>query len=393
MSLLRTVAVFVLLGTALQLGVRAQVPLQPSPRKERPVLEVSLGMFGYDTSELASGRWQTFTDFIDADHLAIAWLTTRKRTAANPGEPTSLHVLVVNIRTGEKKGALSMPTPLSAVRFAGIPDGEFLTCTGGMIRLWSGNARLLHELQLPHDHDCNGWLGEAGFSPSRKSLLLSPQKEPNKDRTRVLLRVDNLSTVAEWVEKCDGINISDNWLAGRCGRPREQKLFIRSFGQTWQPFQPISDTIGTVAFVGDDVLAIGAKNQVAVTTTDGKILFKVSAPDRDIALSFATSLGGARFAGIEGKLRGLRSEPLDMYPFVAQDRVVVYSIPDRRAIYAVNVKGTSPWAPWAPHFNHVALSPEGALLTIVSDDVLRVYRLPPAGAGTPSPILTDDSAQ
>jgi hypothetical protein len=191
------------------------------------------------------------------------------------------------------------------------------------------------------------------------------------------LRVDDLSILAEWVEKCVGVSISDHWLTGRCGPPREQNFFIRALSETWQPFQPVPEPISALSFVGDDILAIGAGNQVVVSTKDGKILFKVSIPDRNFALGFATSARGMRFAAIEGKMRGIKSEPLDMYPFAAQDRVVVYSISNQRAIYAVQVKGTSPWAPWAPHLNHVALSPDGGILAIVSDDVLRVYRLPP----------------
>lgn len=385
MRSIRESSALVLLGIFLSLVARAQTDSQPAPTKDHPQLQIDLRKVGYETSQDTSARRHTSTDFIDANHLAISWLTTHKRTAANPGEPTELHVLVLDVNTGEKKGLQSYSTPISAVRFAGVPDGKFVICTGGLLRLFSEDFKELRELQLPNDHGCHGALETEGTSPSRKSLLLSDPWAQGKNGRKSLLNLETFVVTAEWQENCYVQSISDRWLAGKCGPTRERKFFIRPLDQPWQPFQPVSDPIGAVAFIRDQILAVGAKNQVAVTTIDGKILFKVSLPDHDFALRFATSTGGDRFAAVEGKLRGLRSEPLDMYPFISQDRAVVYSVSDRRAIYVVNVKGTSPWAPWAPHLNHVALSPDGTLLALVSDDILRVYRLPETTPATNFP--------
>jgi hypothetical protein len=115
---------------------------------------------------------------------------------------------------------------------------------------------------------------------------------------------------------------------------------------------------------------------MAVVEVDGKVLFHARLPKKRSFGRPVRSSGGERFAIIENSLRGLTNETLDMYAFPSNDRIVVYSIPDRRAIYAVKVKGTSPGAPWEIHRNRVALSPDGVLLAVVSDRVLRVYRLP-----------------
>jgi hypothetical protein len=80
------------------------------------------------------------------------------------------------------------------------------------------------------------------------------------------------------------------------------------------------------------------------------------------------------------RFRGLRSDGLDVYPFLSEDRAVVYSIPQPRVIFSVRVKGRSPWpflAPNHPIWNKSALSPDGQLLGIVSDEGVRVYGLPP----------------
>jgi hypothetical protein len=132
------------------------------------------------------------------------------------------------------------------------------------------------------------------------------------------------------------------------------------------------------SFVSDETLAIQYGNVMAVMSVDGIVLFQARLPQHRFAVQFVASSRGERFAAIEGRMRGLRSEPLDMYPFQSEDRVVVYSIPDRSGIFAVKLKGASPWPSWSSqaHVNQVALSPDGSLLALVADDVLKIYRLP-----------------
>jgi hypothetical protein len=68
---------------------------------------------------------------------------------------------------------------------------------------------------------------------------------------------------------------------------------------------------------------------------------------------------------LRSQARGLTIEELDMYAFPSAERIVVYSIPDRRVIYALKVKGGSPWPPYESHVNQFALSPTGDLLAVV----------------------------
>jgi hypothetical protein len=117
---------------------------------------------------------------------------------------------------------------------------------------------------------------------------------------------------------------------------------------------------------------------MAVTDVDATVIFKVQLTKNRLFGNVASSRSGERFAIMEDTLRGIQSEPLDMYPFASADQIVVYSIPDRRAIYSVKVEGRSPWTPWKGHLNLFALSPEGTLLAVICDDILRVYSLPKA---------------
>jgi hypothetical protein len=130
-----------------------------------------------------------------------------------------------------------------------------------------------------------------------------------------------------------------------------------------------------VSFVSNDVLAIG-RGVTTVATVSGDVQFQITVQKEHYLLLPVTSAGEQRFAVIEGRLRGLRSEPLDMYPFGSNDRALVYSIKDRRAIFSLKLKGTSPWTPWNIHEHFLAVSPDGTSLAIFSDSLLTVYPLP-----------------
>src|SRR5216684_4426486 len=63
-------------------------------------------------------------------------------------------------------------------------------------------------------------------------------------------------------------------------------------------------------------------------------------------------------------------------PFHPNGRALVYGIKDRRNIFSLKMKGTSPWTPWDVHDNYLALSPNGTHLAVLSDGVLKIYPLP-----------------
>jgi hypothetical protein len=129
-----------------------------------------------------------------------------------------------------------------------------------------------------------------------------------------------------------------------------------------------------VHFLSDELLAITQKG-TTVATVRGNVLFQIESPKDRLLFTPIASAGGERFAVIEGQFRGLRSAPLDMYPFATDDRVVVYSIKDRRSIFSLKLNGTSPWTPWNTHHNSVALPPSGKALAVLSDTLLTVYAL------------------
>ncbi len=390
-SLTRSAAL-VLSGAVIVCGARAQSPEQ-FPSEDRALLELNLRRFGYDASN-ATKRLQKFVDFTDASHLAVAWVTLDDPTLADKtgpltARPAHLHVLVLDAKTGEKADVQAWPTPSTHVRFLGARDGKFLTCTGSVLRLFSPSFEVIQEQHLPNDRACQGPSGNGawgipqwGISPSRRTLLLSSASGKVYDDT--LLEVETFAVDGSWTDAFRLWSISDHWLLGSCGQ--RQEVCIKRIHEPRRLFQStgsggkMNGFSFSTRFVNDDTLVMGW-NKITVVTVDGTQLFQVELPKKRSIEGTVTSSGGERFAVIEDRERGLTSKTLDMDAFPSNDRAVVYSVPERRAVFSVKVKGTSPWPPWETHANRLALSADGTLLAIIDGGTLKVYRLPGNNAG------------
>lgn len=222
-------------------------------------------------------------------------------------------------------------------------------------------------------------------SPSGRTFLVSVPG-PHDSWSRQLRDSATFEVMDSWDDSrfVEGyFKYSDRFILAQTKRP--QQVFIREIGKSWNPFPPQVDEPHPVTarlheFLNDDTLVKLLGHEIVVETVGGTELFRQAVPKAGLFFYLwprsAISTGGGRFAVILDRSRGLRSEPLDMYPFPADDRVVVYSLLQRSAVFSVKVKGTSPWYPnftW----NKIALSPDGLLLGIVSNVGVRVYALPP----------------
>lgn len=380
----KSIAVLIV-GITVALGSPAHSQqFDPAPSKDHPLLEVKLATFGYDST--SSTRHLLKVDFTDSSHLALAWGTlddpalAKKRGIFAPNR-AHLHILVLDVRTGQKQGIKDWSTSFPFFRFLGASGGKFLTCTGNALRLFSPNFEVLLEKTLLSDRDCQSpsiWPAEA-VSPSRRTLLLSSYANDSFENN--LLDLETFSEIANWTEKFSTLGISDHWQTGSCG-PR-QELCIRGLGRSWELFRPSGLNmelnpfkLAAPVFANDDTLVVKAWNKMAVVRVDSTVLFQVELPRGRSFGEAVSSSEGKRFAVIENRQRGVRNDFLDIYPLTSNDRVVVYSIPERRAIYAVKVEGSSPWPPWETHRNQLALSPDGLLLAVVCDGIFKLYRLP-----------------
>jgi len=171
---------------------------------------------------------------------------------------------------------------------------------------------------------------------------------------------------------------------------KQQQWFVREIRKSWKPFsqqvdEPHPTKFAPYGFLNNETLASVCGDELLIQTVDGLKLFRQSIPEHGLFFhawpTTATSAGGERFAVILDRMRGINNPNLDLYSFRANDRVVVFSIPRRGAIFSVKLIGSSPWF---SHYlwNSIALSPDGLLLGIVSSEGVRVYAVPPIQPGS-----------
>lgn len=103
---------------------------------------------------------------------------------------------------------------------------------------------------------------------------------------------------------------------------------------------------------------------------EGSLAFRIELPKRHHVGAIATSVKGDRFALLGVQMHG--NEALDLQ-FPSDNRVVVYSIRPKSAIYERKVKGVMwSWSPVVERRCTFALSPDGSLLAIIDDGMLTV---------------------
>jgi hypothetical protein len=368
---------------------------EPSPTKDRPILTLDLHKFAGANWNLrdddkAGATLDSAIEFADSDLISWEW-TTRDEPSlrVKPGTPIQSHPLhhhavVLSLTTGEKKAEMDFYAPQYAGYFRAISEGHFLACLGNKIRVFSSGFELLREQDLPAPSTCffvpNS--KQAGVSPSRHSILVSTRH--GKGSNIKIIDASALAVISQRDEDASGSisSISDHWVVAQCGKSWE--VCIRPMDGSWRTFsftgpeyQSPTRVLGQPYFVNDDTFVICRMNEIAVAKVDGAVLVQSNLPE-DISCDNSlpvTSIDGSRFAIMENKeLKA--DEFFDMGPFWTDDKIVVYDISERRAIFAVKVNGTGQWAWSHTHSNEFALSPDGDRLAVVSDGILRIYKLP-----------------
>ncbi len=354
-----------------------------------PLWEADLKQFGYVGFPRKQMRpLRASVEFTDSEHLAVGWVTpdtnqTNQRSFPRWAEPAHLHVVLLDANSGRKKYDKEWVTAYTATpAFYGLGDGRLVICAGNSLQLLSPTLEVLREQELPNKARCSEFWFQA--SPSRQSLLLSDFSEHT--RKLQFVHSDTLQTLARWTEAVreassgQTVSVSDRLLAGYCGEPHQ--ICLRPLDGEWHPFDlsglntRMADQVRIPAsFVNDKVLMIGA-NPAAVANIDGTKLFNINLPKQHYVLLPTSAKGGDSFAVVEARLRGIRSEPLDMYPFQSDDRALVYGVTSGKQEFSLKLRGTSPWSPWRIHHTFLALSPDGTCLAVISDGVLRAYRVP-----------------
>ena len=365
--------------------------LDPSVTNDRPVLKVNLHSYGFSPSSLEA-RLPIFVDFTDSNHIAIAWQTyddpsEARRIKFFDTVAMHLHVLVLDAIAGKKEVLQDWPAPARDSRFVAQNDGKFITCIEGTLRLYSSNVELLRTMQTDDPRNClRQFEGSPGISPARNWMLAV--KCNNRTECAVaLLNSKNLETEFHYVDNRRIADLSDHWFIAT-DFPSEQ-IFVRKFDEPWKPFRsPWLDELQNASiqprnrphpvpfFVGDEILLVENSREMAVLDVHGIVLLQGKMPENRRYGPPARSTAGKRFAIVEQQMRGVSNDFWDVSAFPADERVVVFDLSRREAIFAVRVNGNSPWPLSKSHKNKIALSPKGDLLAILSDNILSVYQIP-----------------
>lgn len=390
-NFLATVAVLAAIAVA---QARATPPqaAKPAPSQDQPLIEVDLHKFADanwdpNNSEKAGSTARSEIYFSDSRSLIWAWIT-RDNKSPLPKTTWHFHAILLDATTGQEMAKHEWPAPFGWGTQFVASNGKFLTCTDNKIRLFSDHFEALAEMEMPAHIDCRDakFLDGSRASACRKSVHISHGF--NQSRGVETLDTDTLKVISTYSEDKSVYltDITDHWLAGTCGKPPQ--VCMRPTAGSWRNInfaeannQTSALRPASVLLTDENTLVIRGMNQMTVVNTDGSVLFQSRLPKSRSygwgALDESSvSCDGERFAVIEDRWRGLESDFLDIYKFLANDEIVVYSIAERRAIYTLKVKGSSPWPPFTNRKTVFAMSPDGSLLAVVTDGVLRIYKLP-----------------
>jgi hypothetical protein len=373
-------AVFIALmsiGLSHQTQAQDQSP-EPEFNKDKPLWETDVQQFGF-TLPGAGQHYHSSLEFTNDNRVIVSWTTLdgpRSGKVVGPAirVPSHLDAVVLNGQTGQKMTAHEWSVPSFFATIRPVLDDKFIMCAGDEILLLSTDFDVIRKERLSGLVYC----ADDEISPSRRSFSIATGTAEAYRKT--IVDSESLSVLANIATDQWGVHFTDKQIIAPC--PSNQ-FCLRKFSESWQPFQcsgmdqQMKDYRSKSAFfLNDSTLAIQASNQMLVAKVDGSLVFKVNLPSRWLFKAPVTSSLGRRFAVMEQELRGATIEELDMYAFPSDDHLVVYDLPNREAIYARKVTGTSPWAPWTGHRNQLALSLDGTILAIFDRGIVRAYRLP-----------------
>jgi hypothetical protein len=371
-----------------------QLP-KPNSTNDRPVIEVDLHKFAdarWDPNhnDKAGSTLLSKISFADSNSLIWAWVTRDNNLALDRGNvpppaPTGrVHAVLLDAATGAEKAKRLWLAPVAGAAQFVIGDGRFLLCLDKKMQLFSSQFELSTERDLHGPEDCSRVRNlRASISSSEKKLFLFSLSEGLGSQA-VALDIDTLEIRS--TSSGNLTDISDHWQIGFCGEPRQ--VCVRQAGGVWEVLEsPVASEKNSgfehrsALFVSDDTILIRNDREMEVMKVDGSILFQRKLPQnrsygRFVFGEAGLASGGERFAIMESRMRGINSGFLDESKQPSDDQIVVYSVSERRAIFALKVKGDSVWPPFVQHTNEFALSPDGNRLAAVSDGILKIYKLP-----------------
>ena len=341
---------------------------------DRPLWRLDLGFAGlarqpnlYE-SPLAIG-------FVDSDTLVVAWFVSHLPPSPRLAEPATLKAVYINANTGKVRSKSEWAATSRPLEVDITPAGNLLVRTGQTLHLFSPELKPLNKKEFT-----TSAVFGLTVSPDGARALVCPVSQVSSPAQ--LLDTDTLQALdtVPVVVRCGNYFVGNKFILAR--GDKDSEIFVRTPGEPWHPLPLLSPADGIeptrhahYIFLNENVLAADSSfcsQAFSILTIEGKTLSTVKLPERRCWGSIATSRGGQYFGVPEERLRGIKNETLDMYPFPSPEQFVVYRLADLKEVFRVKVEGISPWFP-KRLVQKYAISPDGGRVAIMSNGVIRAY--------------------
>ena len=303
--------------------------------------------------------------FVDSDTLAVAWFVSQPQRNVYVDAPATLKAVYIDASTGRERSKAQWAASSRPLQVEITSSGKLLVRTGRSVRLFSAELTELHQRQFATPKPFR-----LAVSPDGERVFVCPQAD-NLTQAQ-FLNPDTLevSSTLRLRANCGYYLVGDSATAVRTNNRSE--VLVNDSGAWHSVHLPSSGA--QVRFISGNVLAsAGVCSQLVwLTASNGRTLLTLNLPKGRCWGEMSASHGGDYFGVVEERLRGLKSEALDMYPFPSPEQFVVYRISDQRQVFRVKVEGISPWFP-KNVIEKFAISPKGDLVAIMTNGVIRAY--------------------
>jgi len=340
-------------------------------------------------------KWEgvpPFSSFLRFDGAAfsgtrvvIATFLTPQSDAPNP--PFFTNAVLIDGTTGRVLGANKWALEPGGNGLVPTREGKFVVLTREGMALYSPRFEALAEfpLRVTHRPGFEAW--DVLPSPSRRSIVV---KYYVKRGLEVLwLDPDSLQVLRRWVGpegkfgllslpgEENHLELSDHRILAVWndkGMPGYIAVVaIRDIDGPWREIFRSELIYGQGAqFINEDTILVMHPEGITLLSAEGQVLYTENfAQKKEFALYARPSADGRRFALPLCKMKPA-DNPAGILPHDVLKRIMVFDLPSRKWVYSLTSKDVE-----MKYLSGFGLSEDGALLTVMREQAVEVYRLPP----------------
>ena len=365
------------------LTIRAAEITPQVPNAEGPAWAIDLSTLGYPTHPSANfaktfGVPPTTLAFADSEHLVVTFISSDPGIPSErEGQPASLrltlHIVVFQSRTGEVDTKRDWLTPNPNDGVVAGHDGTVVVRAGNKLTVFDTTLKVLKETDTAPGDKASIELFAVLASPSGHFLLL--EFSPGIHAQFTWMNADSLEIVQSFSDSLQPLTISDTEVAGwriRIPASRPSELVIRMPEGAGRTINPSDSSLGRVAFVREDTLALeSGYSPIRLIRADGTLVESIAPRTHEFFSRITPSAEGHRFAFTGSSIRNTSEilEPHQTWEYVR--RVHVYDMSNRTFVRDVKVRHSTRDQDFP-----LALSPNGSMLAFLDGQALELYRLP-----------------